>query len=137
VGTRHPQTGFVQSFDDTVAVTLRFPANRLTQFNLRYYGGPVTNLVAVGSKGSVMLDPSYMFGQSIQQTFVLGQDRKGKTFKNTDHFGSEMKYFSDCILNGTDPEPGGDILCFGISNNDLALTFQAVIRRSKSVKKMA
>jgi hypothetical protein len=68
VGTRHPQTGFVQSFDDTVAVTLRFPANRLTQFNLRYYGGPVTNVVAVGSKGSkgsVMVDPSYMFGQSI------------------------------------------------------------------------
>jgi hypothetical protein len=73
----------------------------------------------VGSKGSVMLDPSYMFGQSIQHTLVLGQDKKGKTFKNTDPFGGEMKYFSDCILNGTDPEPDGDILCFGISDNDL------------------
>ena len=122
VGTRHPQTGFVQSFDETGAVTLRLPANRLTQFNLRYYGGPVTNVVAVRSKGSVVLDPSYMFGQSIHQTLVLGQERKGPS-RNTDHFGGEMKYFSDCILNGTDPEIDGDILCFGLSKNDLAPAF--------------
>lgn len=31
-------SGFEQSFDDTVAVTLRFPGNRLAQFNLSYYG---------------------------------------------------------------------------------------------------
>ena len=108
VGTQHPQTGFEQSFADTVAVTLRFPGNRLAQFNLSYYGGPVNSFVAVGSKGSVMLDPSYMFGQAIQQTLAVGQDKKIKTFKNTDHFGGEMKYFSDCILNGTDPEPDGE-----------------------------
>jgi predicted dehydrogenase len=108
VGTQHPETGFEQSFDDTVAVTLRFPGNRLAQFNLSYYGGPVNNLVAVGPKGSVMLDPAYMFGQSIQQTLAVGQDKKKKTFKNTDHFGGEMKYFSDCILSGTDPEPDGE-----------------------------
>jgi predicted dehydrogenase len=108
VGTQHPETGFEQSFDDTVAVTLRFPGNRLAQFNLSYYGGPVNSLVAVGPKGSVMLDPAYMFGQSIQQTLAVGQDKKKKTFKNTDHFGGEMKYFSDCILSGTDPEPDGE-----------------------------
>jgi predicted dehydrogenase len=108
VGTRHPETGFKQSFDDTVAVTLRFPGNRLAQFNLSYYGGPVNSFVAVGPKGSVMLDPSYMFGQSIKQTLTVGQDKKKKTFKNTDHFGGEIKYFSDCILNGTDPEPDGE-----------------------------
>ena len=76
VGIRHPETGFEQSFDDTVAVTLRFPTNRLAQFNLSYYGGPVNSLIAVGPKGSVMLDPSYMFGQSIEQTLAVGQDKK-------------------------------------------------------------
>jgi hypothetical protein len=40
-----------------------------------------------------MLGPAYMFGQSIQQTLAVGQDKKIKTFKNTDHFGGEMKYF--------------------------------------------
>jgi hypothetical protein len=42
---------------------------------------------------SEMLGPAYMFGQSIQQTLAVGQDKKIKTFKNTDHFGGEMKYF--------------------------------------------
>jgi hypothetical protein len=52
-----------------------------------------------------MLDQSCMFGQSIQQTLAVGPKKKKKTFKNTDHFCGEMKYFSDCILNGTEPEP--------------------------------
>ncbi|MBV9491853.1 MAG: Gfo/Idh/MocA family oxidoreductase [Verrucomicrobia bacterium] len=108
VGTRHPETGFDQTFDDTVAVTLRFPGNRLAQFNLSYYGGPVNSFVAVGPKGSVMLDPAYMFGQPMEQIVTMGQEKSKKSFKNTDHFGGELKYFSDCILNGTDPEPDGD-----------------------------
>jgi predicted dehydrogenase len=108
VGTRHPGTGFDQNFDDTVAVTLRFPGNRLAQFSLSYYGGPVNSFVAVGPKGSVMLDPAYMFGQPMEQTVAVGQEKRKKSFKNTDHFGGELKYFSDCILNGTDPEPDGE-----------------------------
>ena len=108
VGTRHPETGFDQNFDDTVAVTLRFPGNRLAQFSLSYYGGPVNSFVAAGPKGSVMLDPAYMFGQPMEQTVTVGQEKRKKRFKNTDHFGGELKYFSDCILNGTDPEPDGE-----------------------------
>lgn len=108
VGTRHPETGFDQNFDDTVAVTLRFPGNRLAQFSLSYYGGPVNSFAAIGPKGSVMLDPAYMFGQPMEQTVTIGQDKRKKSFKNTDHFGGELKYFSDCILNGTDPEPDGE-----------------------------
>ncbi|MBV9999769.1 MAG: Gfo/Idh/MocA family oxidoreductase [Verrucomicrobia bacterium] len=108
VGTRHPETGFDQNFDDTVAVTLRFPGHRLAQFSLSYYGGPVNSFVAIGPKGSVMLDPAYMFGQPMEQTVTIGQDKRTKSFKSTDHFGGELKYFSDCILNGTDPEPDGE-----------------------------
>ncbi len=108
VGTRHPETGFDQDFDDTVAVTLEFPGNKLAQFNLSYWGGPVNSFVAIGSKGSVMLDPSYMFGKPLEQTFAVGDDKKKESFKNTDHFGGEMKYFSDCILNNTEVEPDGE-----------------------------
>ncbi len=107
-GTRHPDTGFGQDFDDTIAVTLRFPGNRLAQFTLSYHGGPVNNFVAVGPKGAIMLDPAYMFGQPVEQTLSMGQEKSKRSFKNTDHFGGEMKYFSECILKGTDPEPDGE-----------------------------
>ncbi len=107
-GIKHPESGFPQDFYDTVAVTLRFPKNRIAQFNVGYFGGPVNSLVAIGTKGSVLLDPCYMFGKPIEQTVAIGDSKSKESFKSTDHFGGEMKYFSDCILNNKDPEPDGE-----------------------------
>lgn len=49
-----------------------------------------------------------MYGKSLEHTVTLGEDKSHMSFKNTDHFGGELKYFSDCILDGTDPEPDGE-----------------------------
>nr|WP_184222974.1 Gfo/Idh/MocA family oxidoreductase [Granulicella aggregans] len=108
VGTKHPESGLDQDFADTVAVTLRFPGERLAQFNLSYFGNPTNSFIAVGEKGSVILDPAYMFGKGLEQTVSIGEKKSKESFKNTDHFGGEMKYFSDCILTGVDPEPDGE-----------------------------
>ncbi len=107
-GTRHPDSGIDQDFADTVAVTLKFPNNKLAQFNISYYGGPFNHFVAIGPKGSILLDPCYMFGKPLEQTLAIGDKKDRSSFKNTDHFGGEMKYFSDCILNNTDVEPDGE-----------------------------
>jgi predicted dehydrogenase len=95
VGTTHPQSGFDPSFADTVAVTLRFPKERLAQFSLSYFGNPTNSLIAIGTKGSVQLDPAYMFGKPLEQVMMLGEKKSRQSFKNTDHFGGELKYFSD------------------------------------------
>ncbi len=108
VGSKHPQSGLDQDFADTVAITLRFPGEKLAQFNLSYYGNPTNSFIAVGEKGSVMLDPAYMFGKGLEQTVSIGEEKGKESFKNTDHFGGEMKYFSDCILNDVAPEPDGE-----------------------------
>lgn len=107
-GTKHPQSNLDQTFADTVAVTLRFPGERLAQFNLSYFGNPANTFIAIGDKGSVELDPAYIFGKPMEQTTLIGEKKSRESFKNTDHFGGEMKYFSDCILNGIDPEPDGE-----------------------------
>lgn len=106
VGTRHPQAGF-GDIDDTVAVTLRFPRDRLAQFVVSYYGNHLDTYTLVGTKGSVEVNPGFMYGVSLEQAITIGDSKTSRSFKNTDHFGGEMKYFSDCILNGTDPEPDG------------------------------
>jgi predicted dehydrogenase len=106
-GTRHPESGFPQDFYDTVAVTLRFPNDRLAQFSLSYYGNPSNSLIVVGTEGTLQLDPSYVFGKGLSQTVTIGEKKKEHTFKNTDHFGGELKYFSECILNHEAPEPDG------------------------------
>ncbi len=108
VASKHAESGFDQSFADTVAITLRFPGERLAQFNVSYYGNPTNSLLAIGTKGSVQLDPAYMFGKSLQQVTAIGEKKTEETFKNTDHFGGEMQYFSNCILQNIDPEPDGE-----------------------------
>ncbi|HEY1803840.1 MAG TPA: Gfo/Idh/MocA family oxidoreductase [Terracidiphilus sp.] len=108
VGVKHPESGFRQDFFDTVAVTLRFPENRLAQFNLSYFGNPTNSFVVVGTEGVLELNPSYTFSTGLSQTVTIGDKKEEKSFKNTDHFGGELKYFSDCILNGERPEPDGE-----------------------------
>jgi predicted dehydrogenase len=108
VGTKHPESGFPQNFFDTVAVTLRFPKNRLAQFNLSYFGNPSNSLIVVGPKGTLELDPAYTFGKGLSQITTIGEKKDEQSFKNTDHFGGELKYFSECILNNESPEPNGE-----------------------------
>lgn len=106
-GTRHADSG-LGDFDDTVAVTLQFPEGRIAQFVISYYGNTMQSYNVVGTKGNITMDPGYMYGKSLEQSAMIGQKESSKSFKNTDHFGGEMKYFSDCILNATDPEPDGE-----------------------------
>jgi predicted dehydrogenase len=107
-GTKHPQSGFPQNFFDTVAVMLRFPKNRLAQFNLSYFGNPSDSLIVVGTEGALELDPAYTFGTALAQTITIGKKKEEQSFKNTDQFGGELKYFSECILNKENPEPNGE-----------------------------
>ncbi|MDR5839399.1 Gfo/Idh/MocA family oxidoreductase [Caballeronia sp. LZ034LL] len=107
VGVRHPEAG-LGDFDDTVAVTLRFPGNRLAQFVVSYALNALESFFAAGTKGSLAMQPCYTYGKPLEMNVTVGQDEKHHSFRNTDHFGGEMKYFSDCILNGTDPEPDAE-----------------------------
>jgi predicted dehydrogenase len=105
-GARHPEAGF-GDFDDTVSVILRFPGNRLANFTVSYYGNKLDTYVVAGTEGSLELNPAYMYSKPLEHFEVTGQDEDHRSYKNTDHFGGEMKYFSDCILEGREPEPGG------------------------------
>jgi predicted dehydrogenase len=108
-GSKHAESGFPQDFFDTVAVTLRFPNNKLAQFNLSYFANPSDSFFAVGSAGFLELNPAYTFGNSLRQTFLKNGEKQGEhSFENTDHFGGEMKYFSDCIINDEAPEPDAE-----------------------------
>jgi len=106
IATRHPDSGF-GDVDDTISVILRFPKERIAQFTVSYYGDATERYTVVGSEGSLDMNPAFTYGKPLEYTVTYGEDKKHQSFKNTDHFGGEMKYFSDCILNGTEPEPDG------------------------------
>lgn len=107
VGTRHPQSGCV-GFDDTVAVTLRMPGDRLAQFTVSYYANTISSFVIVGTEGSIQMNPAFGFGDPLEQNRQVGEKKTHEAFKATDQFGGEMKYFSDCILHDRMVEPDGE-----------------------------
>ncbi len=108
IGSRHPEAGLGAGFDDTVAVTLRFPENRLAQFVVSYVGNGIDTYTVVGTQGSVVVSPGFIYKQALEYDLTVGEEKSHQNFKNTDHFGGEMKYFSNCILQGEDPEPDGE-----------------------------
>ena len=107
VGTRRPEMG-LGDFDATVAVTLRFPGDRFAQFLLSYAANGMDAFSIVGTKGHAVMDPAYLYGKPLEQAVTIGEEKSREIFKNVDHFGGEMKYFSDCILNDRAPEPDGE-----------------------------
>ena len=107
VASRHPEAGY-GDLDDTFAVTLRFPGDKLAQFSVSYYGNSISSLIVAGTKGSIHLGPAFAFGKSLEQNVTIGDKQSHESFKSTDQFGGELKYFSDCILNEVDPEPDAE-----------------------------
>lgn len=109
VGARAPGRGF--DFDDTVAVTLRFPSDRLAQFTVSYATAAAENFTLVGSEATIHASPCFMFGADTGITYVETRaDGSEKThrFDPVEQFGNETQYFSDCILEGRDPEADGE-----------------------------
>ncbi|SEP77796.1 Predicted dehydrogenase [Faunimonas pinastri] len=106
VGTRRPDLPF--NFDDTVSVTMRFPDDRLAQFTVSYGANEVGQYRVVGTKGDLEVTPGFTFGAPIGHKLTVGDEKSEKKFDPTDQFGGELKYFSDCVINNRDPEPGGE-----------------------------
>jgi predicted dehydrogenase len=105
--SRNPEWG-LPDLDDTISVTLRFPGDRLATFVVSYTLTAHDEYLVSGTRGSIAVEPAYMFDVSLQYDLVQGETRKHQSFLETDQFGGETQYFSSCILEGRDPEPDGE-----------------------------
>ena len=95
-------------FEDTVAVTLKFEDRRMATFTVSYTGGDVDDYRVVGELGDIFVQPAYQVGTKIEYITTIQKKKSHESFKKTDHFGGELKYFSDCILNDRQPEADGE-----------------------------
>lgn len=107
VASRNVEWG-LHDLDDTISVTLRFPGDRLGTFVISYTLVDHDAYLISGTAGSIAVEPAYMFDVALQYDLVHGSKKQHEAFKETDQFGGETQYFSDCILNHRDPEPDGE-----------------------------
>ena len=106
IGLRHAKFDFA----DTVQVTLKFSKNRVADFVVSYSMPAIDEFRLAGSKGILQSNPAYSFGDgsAMAHEITIGDKKKKRRYKATDHFGGETKYFSNCVLKNIDPEPGGE-----------------------------
>ncbi|MEY2936020.1 MAG: hypothetical protein RL033_6769 [Pseudomonadota bacterium] len=94
--------------DDTVSATLRFPGDRIAQFCISNSVAGVSSYRIAGSEGDLRVEPAYEYVGELVHYLTLGEKTERKAFKKGDQFAPELKYFSDCILTGREPEPSGE-----------------------------
>ncbi|TFF20729.1 Gfo/Idh/MocA family oxidoreductase [Jiella endophytica] len=96
--------------DDTVSVILKFTEARQASFTLSYSSEGVDQAYLVGTEGAMNIAPAFGFGAGTAITYDLITN--GETTHHeapvVDQFAGETEYFSDCILEGRDPEPNGE-----------------------------
>ncbi|HEY4008598.1 MAG TPA: Gfo/Idh/MocA family oxidoreductase [Acidobacteriaceae bacterium] len=109
IGTRTEPERF-RDFDDQVAVSLRFPGGQLATMLLSYSGSDLDDYRIVGTLGDLYSTPAFAMPGGFKHTITIGETKTKteESFKPTDQFGGELKYFSECIVNGEHPEADGE-----------------------------
>jgi predicted dehydrogenase len=96
------------TMDDTVVVTLKFPGARVATMALSYNAQDLDDFRIVGNLGDLFSQPAFQVGAQMKHVVTVGEEKSEETFPKTDHFGGELKYFSDCVLNNREPEANGE-----------------------------
>ncbi len=92
---------------ESIAATLRFPGERLATIAIGFGAADVGWYEVLGSKGWVRVDPAFEYADELRWTALLdGRERK-RRFKKRDQIAAEISAFSDCVLDGREPEPSG------------------------------
>lgn len=99
-----------EDFDDTVAVSLTFPGNRVGQFTVSYSTAAAEGFTLAGTEGVITSSACYGWSD-IAITWSV-TNAEGETTEHrhepVDQFGGEAEYFVDCIRSDVEPEPSGE-----------------------------
>lgn len=96
-----------QQVDEQVTCIIGFPEGRTATFTASYGSSDVACYEVYGTKGCLCLENAYEFSTSMKLQ-VEGEDgSRTRRFVKRDQVAPEIAYFSDCILDGKEPEPSG------------------------------
>ena len=98
----------LSEIDETTAATLRFGNDRVATFITSFNAADVAAYRIVGTKGHLHADPAYEYAEGLEYALTIDGKTSRKKFGRHDQFAPELLYFSDCILNGREPEPSGE-----------------------------
>ena len=114
----------------SLAVTLRFPGERLAQYFCSFGSALSESLRVVGTAGELIMDPAFRFESAMTLTLRSGGTQSVQNFPHVDHFAGQIAYFSDCIAQGSQPEADGEE---GLSDMRALLAIERAARTGETV----
>jgi predicted dehydrogenase len=96
-----------EDVDETTTALLRFPGGRLAQFVVSQGAQAVSNYRIVGTEGELRVEPGFEYAFPQTHHLTIGDHTSSRNFPKRDQFAPELIHFSDCILEGREPEPSG------------------------------
>jgi glucose-fructose oxidoreductase len=93
--------------EEMTSAILRFPKQRLASFTCSFGASDVAAYQVVGTKGDVRVDPAYEYAARLKSVETVDGSKRAREYAKRDQFAPELIHFSDCVLTGRDPQPGG------------------------------
>lgn len=94
-------------FDESTAGILRFSGERLASFVTSFDASAVSSYRIVGTKGDLRVEPGYDYSRGLAYHLTIDGKTERREVDHHDQFAAQLRYFSDCVLNGREPEPSG------------------------------
>ena len=96
------------SVGEMYSATLRFPKGRIAHFFVSFGSEAIDQYRIIGTKGDLEVISGYRFDTSKKVRLIKDGKVTEWDFPKLDHFSGQAAYFSDCILNGVEPEADGE-----------------------------
>ncbi|MET0442457.1 MAG: Gfo/Idh/MocA family oxidoreductase [Casimicrobiaceae bacterium] len=100
--------GRIDEVEESASAVLRFADDRIAAFTASFGAAKVSEYRLAGDKGDLAVEPAYDYAQALRHRLTLGGETRERRFARRDQFAPELLYFSDCILQNRQPEPGAD-----------------------------
>lgn len=86
---------------------LRFPRERLAMFGCSFGAADASMYQVIGTKGDLKVEPAFEYAEGLGHRLTINGRTRRRHYPKRDQFGAELLAFSDCVLEGRDPEPSG------------------------------
>jgi predicted dehydrogenase len=93
--------------EEAFSAILRFPGDGVATFTCSFGASDVSSYRIVGTVGDILVEPAYEYAEGLKVRTTVGGSLRTHAFRRRDQFAPELLHFSDCILEGREPEPSG------------------------------
>jgi glucose-fructose oxidoreductase len=100
--------GQIDETEEAASCVLRFADDRMASFACSFGAEKASEYRLCGTRGDLAVEPAFEYAIALRHRLTLNGETRERRFARRDQFAPELLYFSDCVLQNREPEPGAD-----------------------------